>query len=170
MKTGYQLAHLNGLKPKHIYVLVDLWKAQGKNTATIKNYMAKLRKVGVLLDKPQLVKSGNDTYQINRRSYAPTYNKAIHQIDFSKCTEPMIQLSLEAQSLFGLRREESMKLILSEAWLGDTLKIKPSWTKGGIGRTLQITNAEQLKWLLKAIQQVPKGQSLIPKSEPINST
>lgn len=160
---GYKLGHLNGLKPKHIYILVDLWKAQGKNTATIKNYMAKLRKVGVLLDKPQLVKPGNDTYHINRRSYAPTYNKAIHQTDFSKCTEPMIQLSLEAQSLFGLRREESMKLILSEAWLGDILKIKPSWTKGGVGRTLHITNAEQLQWLLKAIQQVPKGQSLIPK-------
>lgn len=103
--------------------------------------MAKLRKVGVLLDKPQLVKPRNDTYQIIRRSYAPTYNKAIHQTDFSKCIEPMIQLSLEAQSLFGLRREESMKLILSEAWLGDTLKIKPSWTMGGHCILLMLNNA-----------------------------
>lgn len=81
-EQGYKLGHLNGLKPKHIHALVDLWSAQGKSTATIKNYMAKLRKVGVLLHKPQLVKPGNDAYQIKRRSYAPTVNKAIHQTDF----------------------------------------------------------------------------------------
>jgi hypothetical protein len=72
-------------------------------------------------------------------------------------------LSLEAQSLFGLRREESMKLIISEALIGDSLRIKPSWTKGGIGRTLHITTHDQRQWLIKASQQVPKNQSLIPK-------
>lgn len=160
---GFMLAHINGLKPKHIHILVEHWKNQVKNPATIKNYMSKLRKVGVVLDKPQLVKPDNDAYQITRRSYAPTHNKAIHQVDFTHCTDPMIRLSLEAQSLFGLRREESMKLILSDAWNGDHLTIKPSWTKGGIGRTIDITNQEQREWLLKAIQQVPSGQSLIPK-------
>ena len=55
-----------------------------------------------------------------------------------------------------------MKLVLSEAFFGDHLRIKPSWTKGGIGRTLHITNDEQRLWLLKAIKQVPHGQSLIP--------
>ncbi|HAT1956917.1 TPA: integrase [Legionella pneumophila] len=164
-EQGYKLGHLNGLKPKHIHTLVDLWKAQGKSTATIKNYMAKLRKVGVLLDKPQLVKPGNDTYQIHRRSYAPTYNKAIHQTDFSNCSDPLIRLSLEAQALFGLRREESIKLIISEAWQGNCLRIRPSWTKGGIGRTLNITNEEQRQWLTKAIRQIPEGQSLIPKDK-----
>lgn len=164
-EKGYKLGHLNGLKPKHIHTLVDLWKTQGKSTATIKNYMAKLRKVGVLLDKPQLVKPGNDAYQINRRSYAPTYNKAMHQTDFSNCSDPLIRLSLEAQSLFGLRREESIKLIISEAWQGNCLRIQPSWTKGGIGRTLNITNEEQRQWLTKAIQQIPAGQSLIPKDK-----
>lgn len=162
-EQGYKLGHIKGLSPKHVHVLVELWKKQGKNPATIKNYMAKLRKVAVLLEKPQLVKSSNDAYQINRRSYAPTINKAIHHVNFSKCTEPLIRLSLEAQSLFGLRREESMKLIISEAWQGDSLKLKPSWTKGGIGRTIYITNEEQRQWLLKAVQQVPKGHSLIPK-------
>lgn len=162
---GFKLAHINGLKPKHIYVLVDLWKAQGKNTATIKNYMAKLRKVAVLLDKPQLVKAGNDSYQIARRSYAPTANKAIYQTDFSNCSDPLIRLSLEAQALFGLRREESMKIVISEAWFGDHLKIKPSWTKGGVGRTLAITNEEQRQWLNKVTQQIPRGHSLIPQNK-----
>lgn len=162
-EQGYKVGHINGLKPKHVYILVDLWKTQGKNTATIKNYMSKLRKVAVLLDRPQLVKPGNDSYQINRRSYAPTHNKAIHQTDFSQCADPFIRLSLEAQALFGLRREESMKLIVSEAWQGNCLKIKPSWTKGGIGRTLQITNSEQAEWLSKVMQQIPTGHSLIPQ-------
>jgi len=161
-EQGCMVAHINGLKSKHVHILVEHWKKQGKNPATIKNYMSKLRKLAVLLDKPQLVKPGNDTYKITRRNYAPTHNKAIHQIDFSKCTDPNIRLSLEAQLLFGLRREESMKLIVSEARQGDRLRIKPSWTKGGIGRILEITNDEQRQWLSKAIQQIPIGQSLIP--------
>lgn len=163
-EQGYKLGHISGLKPKHIYILVERWKSQGKNTATIKNYMAKLRKVAIMLNKPQLVKPGNDAYQIEKRSYAPTHNKAIYQTDFSKCPDPLIRLSLEAQSLFGLRREESMKLIISEAWLGNSLKIQPSWTKGGIGRTLNISNESQRQWLSKAIQQIPSGQSLIPRA------
>ncbi len=163
-ELGFNLAHIKGLKPKHIHVLVEHWKTQNKNQATIKNYMAKLRKIAILLDKPKLVKPSNDTYQIPPRSYVPTHNKAILQVDFSKCTDPMIRLSIEAQSLFGLRREESMKLIISEAWIGDSLRIKPSWTKGGIGRSLHITNNDQQRWLIKASQQVPTGQSLIPKS------
>ena len=114
-ELGFNLAHIKELKPKHIHVLVEHWKTQNKNPATIKNYMAKLRKIAILLDKPLLVRLSNDTYQIPRRIYVPSHNKAIHQVDFSKCTDPMIRLSLEAQSLFGLRREESMKLIISEA-------------------------------------------------------
>lgn len=161
-EQGYKVAHIKGLAPKHIHILVELWKQQGKNSATIKNYMSKLRKIALVLNKPQLVKPSNEEYQIKKRSYTPTMNKAIKSIDFSQCTDPMIRLSLEAQLLFGLRREESMKLMISEAWVGEYLKIKPSWTKGGIGRILHITNDEQRLWLIKAIQQVPKGQSLIP--------
>ena len=130
-EQGYQLTHIKGLKPKHIHVLVEHWKNENKNPATIKNYMSKLRKLAVIINKPDLVKPSNDTYQINRRSYIPKSNKAIHNVDFSKCDEPLIRLSLEVQSLFDLRREESMKIIISDAAQGDSLVIKPSWTKGG---------------------------------------
>lgn len=160
---GFKINHIKGLKPKHIYVLVEHWKAQGKQTATIKNYMSKLRKIAVLLDKPKLVKPDNEAYQIEKRSYVPKHNKAIHQVDFSKCTDPMIRLSLEAQMLFGLRREESMKLVLREAWQDDNLKIQPSWTKGGVGRTIPITSDKQRAWLQKTCGQVASGHSLIPR-------
>lgn len=162
-ELGYKVGHIKGLKSKHVHVLVEHWKKQDKNPATIKNYMSKLRKLAILLDKPTLVKPSNDDYRITRRNYTPTYNKAILNLDTSKCTDPMIRLSLEAQALFGLRREESMKLIISEAWQGNCLKIKPSWTKGGIGRTLEIISQEQREWLKKTSQIIPSGHSLIPK-------
>ncbi|RYB45565.1 integrase domain-containing protein, partial [Legionella pneumophila] len=101
---------------------------------------------------------------IGQRSYVSSINKAIHHIDLSRCTDPYIRLSLEGQMLFGLRREESMKFTLSEAHHGDSLTIKPSWTKGGIGRTLNITNEEQRQWLTKVSQQVKTGESLIPSN------
>lgn len=160
---GYKLSHIKGLKPKHIYVLVEHWKKEGKSPATIKNYMAKLRKVAVIIDKPKLVKANNEAYKLEKRTYIPTYNKAIHQTDFSKCQDRNIRLSLEAQALFGLRREESMKLKIHEAYFGNRLTIKPSWTKGGIGRTIPIQNETQRQWLLEASKQVASGQSLIPK-------
>lgn len=162
-ELGFKVGHLNGLKPKHVYVLVEHWKKQGKSPATIKNYMSKLRKLAYFIDNPKLVKSGNDAYQIDKRTYIPTQNKAIHHIDLNLCTDPHIRLSLEAQMLFGLRREESMKFVVSEAWYGDCLDIKPSWTKGGIGRLLKITNEEQMKWLFKVAEQIERGKSLIPK-------
>lgn len=168
-ELGYMLTHIKGLKPKHIHILVEHWQKQNKNPATIKNYMAKLRKVASVLNKPDLVKSNNDSYRISKRNYAPQYNKAITHVDFSKCQDPMIRLSLEAQSLFGLRREESMKIVLSEAWQGARLIIKPSWTKGGIGRDIKLTNEEQRQWLIKAKNQIPTGHSLIPKEKTYKS-
>lgn len=102
-ELGFKVSHLNGFKAKHVYILVEHWKKQEKSPATIKNYMSKLRKMAYLLDKPNLVKTGNDTYQIERRTYIPTQNKAIHHLDLNLCTDPHIRLSLEAQILFGLR-------------------------------------------------------------------
>lgn len=168
-ELGYMLTHIKGLKPKHIHILVEHWQKQNKNPATIKNYMAKLRKVASLLNKPDLVKSNTDSYQISRRNYAPQYNKAIAHVDFSKCQDPMIRLSLEAQFLFGLRREESMKLVLSETWQGGRLIIKSSWTKGGIGRDIKLTNEEQRQSLIKATNQIPTDHSLIPKEKSYKS-
>ncbi|HFL2715799.1 TPA: phage integrase N-terminal domain-containing protein [Legionella pneumophila] len=159
---GYKIGHIKGLKAKHVYALVEHWKSEGKNPGTIKNYMSKLRKATSLLENPTLLKPDNASYKIDKRVYVSTVNKAIHNIDVSKCTDPHIKLSLEAQILFGLRREESMKFTLSEAHHGTSLIIKPSWTKGGIGRTLPITNDAQQQWLIKVSQLVKPGQSLIP--------
>ena len=162
-ELGYKVGHVKGLQAKHVYALVKHWKSQGKNPATIKNYMSKLRNTASLLNKPNLIKPDNAAYKIDKRSYSSTINKAIHHIDLSKCTDPHIRLSLEGQALFGLRREESMKFTHSLAHQGNLLHIMPSWTKGGIGRSLEITTDAQREWLDKVAQLVSPGESLIPR-------
>lgn len=164
-ELGFKVGHIKGLQAKHILVLVDHWKTQGKNSATIKNYMSKLRKTAQLLDNPKIIKSDNAAYNIDKRSYAPLHNKAIHHIDLSTCTDARIRLSLEGQALFGLRREESMKFTLSEALQGNTINIMPSWSKGGIGRVLQVTTLAQREWLNKISMLVKSGESLIPSDK-----
>ena len=67
------------------------------------------------------------------------------------------------QREFGLRREESIKIRIHEAVIGDELHLKSSWCKGGRARTIKIRYPEQ--W--EAIKQVQDfiGQSqraLIP--------
>ncbi len=162
-ELGYKVGHVKGLQAKHIYALVDHWKSQDKNPGTIKNYMSKLRNVATLLNNSKLIKPTNAEYKIDARSTTGV-NKAIYKIDYSKCTDPYIRLSIEGQALFGLRREESMKFTLSEALHGNAIFLKPSWTKGGIGRTINITNPEQIQWLNKVASLVQPGESLIPNS------
>uniref|UniRef100_UPI00241527A4 phage integrase N-terminal domain-containing protein n=1 Tax=Legionella yabuuchiae TaxID=376727 RepID=UPI00241527A4 len=164
-ELGFKVSHLKGLKSKHAYILVEHWKKQEKSPATIKNYMAKLRKTADLLDKPKLIKKGNDSYQIDKRSYAPTHNKAIHHLDLSRCTDPYIRLSLEAQILFGLRREESLKFIWSEAWHGDCLFIKPSWTKGGIGCVFRLIRTVITVLIRTAISLHSNARVIIKKDD-----
>lgn len=159
---GFKVGHIKGIKERHVMALVSHWKREGKNPATIKNYMAKLRKMANQLGVPEMIKPDNTAYQIEGRAYLPTVNKAITEIDFSKCQDAHIRLSLEGQSLFGFRREESLKFILSEAHAGNYLNIQPSWTKGGIGRIIKIRTEEQRLWLKRVQQLIRPGQSLIP--------
>lgn len=164
-ELGFKVGHIKGIKERHVHALIEHWKNQGKNPATIKNYMAKLRKMAIQLGTPELIKSENTYYQIESRSYVPSVNKAITDIDFSQCRDAHIRLSLEGQALFGFRREESLKFTLSEAYEGHYLNIQPSWTKGGIGRIIKIRTEEQRQWLNRVSQLVRPGQSLIPSEK-----
>ena len=68
--------------------------------------------------------------------------------------EPIARILLSLQIHFGLT--------LSEAGNGRNLKIRPSWTKGGIRRSLEITTDAQWQWLKKIARLVRPGESLIP--------
>jgi integrase len=70
-------------------------------------------------------------------------------------------MSLELQQAFGLRREEAIKIRPDLADRGDTLWLKPSWTKGGRERIIPIRTEKQRAVLDNARQLAGKG-SLIP--------
>jgi len=162
---GFKISHVKGFKPKHVFKLVEHWKEENKSAATIKNYLSQLRELGKLLDDNKLVKPDNTPYNIGSRQYFPEKSKAIHEVDFSKCTDPLIRLSMEGQYLFGLRREESIKFNLSQALIKkDAILLAPSWTKGGIGRSIPITNQAQRDWIERVKQTVEYGQSMIYES------
>ena len=51
------------------------------------------------------------------------------------------RLSLRLQAAFGLRREESIKIVPSWADRGNSLALKDSWTKGGRQREIPTRTA-----------------------------
>ena len=159
---GYILSSIYQLKPKHIDALISIWVDRGNKPATIKNNMAKLRWAATQIGKSNVIKRGNQAYQIPKRRYMSSSNKAIDHLDLSKITDPYIQLSIEAQQLFGLRREEAIKLVPSQADCGDLLCLKSTWTKGGIARQVPITNDKQRDFLARAKAFVGNNRSLIP--------
>jgi len=156
---GYQLDNIKQLKQKHICNLVDYWKDQYLDVATIKNRMSTLRYACRLLKKANVVFS-NDHYDIGQRTYVPTSNKAIKNVNLTKINNLYVKQSLKLQQLFGLRREESIKFNVSVADKGDYIELKSSWTKGGIGRIIPVANQEQ-RDCLEQIKQLCKVKSLI---------
>lgn len=165
---GFKVGHVKGIKGKQIEALINHWKSQEKKPETIKNYLAKLRKMARFLGTPEILKPINSCYQIEGRKLH-TSNRALHHMNFPHCKDPYIRLSLEGQSLFGLRREESLKIIIHEADAGKYLSLKPSWTKGGIGRIVPIHTQEQRDWINKVKSLVRFNDSLIPPGQSYHS-
>jgi len=126
--------------------------------------MSALRKLADLIKKPQLIPS-NDKLNIGKRSYISEKNKALLNPDFTNITDKYIKVSLELQRVFGLRREESLKIKPHLADKNDTLQLQPSWCKGGRGRNIPIRTEEQRYWLEEAKAVVEHGHSLIPENK-----
>ncbi len=127
----------------------------------MKNRMSVVRHLALVMDKSGIVPSNTDL-GIGLRKYVPTINKALRNPDFSGITHEYLKVSLEFQRLFGLRREESLKIKPHLADKGDELKLKSSWCKGGRERTIPILTEEQRYCLDKAKEVVGKfGNSLI---------
>lgn len=160
---GYHLDNINQVKQKHVYSLVEHWKDQFLNTATIKNRMSALRVACGLMGKKNVIKN-NDHYYIGKRSYIPEQNKAIVNIDLHKIADPYIKTSIELQQLFGLRREESLKFIPKLADKKNHIELQASWTKGGVPRSIPITSQAQ-RILLNRAKTLCGESSLIPKDK-----
>lgn len=159
---GYRLNRIQGLKPKHIEAAVKYWQQIPLSIATIKNRMSALRNMCDKINKPNIIPS-NDNLNIGKRKYIPSKNRAIFNPDFSKISNDYIFISLQLQRVFGLRREESLKIKPHVADKGSQLALLPTWCKGGRGRFVPIRTEEQRYWLDRAKELANEyGLSLIP--------
>lgn len=159
---GFGLAHVQGLKTKHIETVVAHWKTQELSNATLKNRTAALRYLANKLNKMNIVPC-NTALGIGARHYVAKTNKALSNPDFSGISDAYILHSLQLQRLFGLRREEALKIKPFLADQASHLILQPSWCKGGRGRIIPIRTEEQRHWLEKAKQLVSQPErSLIP--------
>ena len=160
---SYKLRDIRGLKQKHILAVVKSWQEKGLSNSTIKNRTAAIRNLCGKINKSNIVPS-NKQMEIGNRRYTPKINRAIHNPDFAKISNTYIRISLELQRVFGLRREESIKIKPIIADKGEKLELLSSWCKGGRGRAIPIKTDEQRYWLEEAKKLVRNyDESLIPK-------
>lgn len=160
-ELGYKVRDIRNLKPKHVDILIEGWKAEGLATGTLKNRMAHLRYWAENIGKASIIQS-NDEYGLERRTMH-NGNKA-QRLNLDKLASiacPHIKMSLRLQAAFGLRREEAMKFQPRFADKGDYIALKSSWCKGGRSREVPITTDRQ-KALLNEAKALAGNDSLIP--------
>jgi integrase len=161
----FGLRDIQGLKQKHITAIVKFWQEKQLKVSTIKNRMAVLRFLCGKINKANLIPA-NKELGIGNRVYVPVKNRALHDPDFSKISNKYVFISLQLQRFFGLRREESLKIKPHMADKGDKLELLSSWCKGGRGRVIPISTAEQRYWLDQAKNLAGNfDNSLIPKNK-----
>ena len=159
---GIQISHITHFKPRHVIYLVKKWQESGVMTSTIKNRLSQLRFLSQLIRRPDLMPKLNKDLDVGARIYISPVSKAIHEVDLSKFKNLLIHYSVQLQQQFGLRREESIKFIASDADKGSHITLTASWTKGGIERNIPITNDTQRVLLDEIKTKINKGNSLIP--------
>ena len=161
-EMGFRHMDAHRLKPKHVERLVERWLAEGLAPGTIKNRTTALRWWAEKIGKENVVARSNAACGIADRVYVTNVSKA-KALDVDRVQQIpdlFIHMSLGLQALFGLRREESIKIIPAWADRGDRLVLKDSWTKGGREREIPIRTQEQRR-LLDEAKALAKGKSLI---------
>lgn len=162
---GYQVSNIKHLKPRHAEYLVKQWQAQGLSVGTIKNRLSQLRFVFKAIGKAHLFPKLNEDLGIEQRTYINPVSKAIHAIDVSQFDNLLIRYSILLQQHFGLRREEAIKFIASQADKGNQITLQASWTKGGVERNIPIKTPEQRALLDEIEAFVGRGNALIPEGK-----
>jgi hypothetical protein len=159
---GYRHMSAQSLKPKHAEQLAQRWLAEGLSAGTIKNRMTALRWWAEKIGKDNVIARTNDAYGIPERVYVTNISKGkeLDMDNLQQIPDPFVRISLALQALFGLRREESIKLIPALADQGDRLTLKSSWTKGGRPRQVPIRTPEQ-RQLIDAAKALARQGSLI---------
>ena len=164
---GFKKMSATSLKRKHGIALFKHWDKEKVSVGTIKNRMACLRWWAEKINKPGVVFKTNEEYfkildqKVECRSHQPV-NRAweLAEAHLEKVEDDYAALSLRLRHEFGLRREESIKFIVSYADQGDRIALKGSWAKGGRDRTIPVLHESQ-RQLLDDIAKKTGKRSLI---------
>jgi integrase len=161
-EMGFRHMNAHSLRPKHVQKLVEDWLAEHLSPGTIKNRMAALRWWAEKTGKQNIIARSNAAYGIPDRVYVTNVSKAKELVmdQLEQIRTLCIRISLRLQAAFGLRREESIKIVPAWADRGNTLVLKDSWTKGGRPREIPIRNLEQ-RQLVDEAKALAKGKSLV---------
>ena len=161
-EMGFRHMNAHSLKPKHVEKLVERWLAEHLSPGTIKNRMSALRWWAEKTGKENIIARTNAAYGIPDRVYVTNISKAkeLAMDQLANIRTLCIRISLRLQGAFGLRREESIKIVPSWADRGGSLMLKDSWTKGGREREISVRTLEQ-RQLLDEAKALAKGKSLV---------
>lgn len=164
-EAGYKDVRKAGdLKGRHVNALITRWQRESLSIGTIKNRMATLRWWAEKVDKASSIPRDNAQLGIPNRTFVTQESKA-RELDgesLNAVKDASVKMSLELQEAFGLRREEAIKFIPDYADLGESIRLKSTWTKGGKEREIPIRTAQQREVLNRAHNLAGKG-SLIPR-------
>lgn len=131
-----------------------------------KNILAGIRWLLEQISKSNLLPTGNAELGIRRRVYVAELSKAIdtsdERIDEIAKFNEYVAASLRLSRELGLRIEESIKVRVSEADLGNELKLQGSWCKGGVPRSVPIRTASQ-RAAVDTAHQIGGRNSLCPE-------
>lgn len=162
-KAGFQNLAATSLKPKHVEALLATWREQGISVATQKNRMAAVRWWAEKVHRQNCVPRTNGELGISRRVYVPEETRAWRLSDESlKGLGERMEVVLQLQQEFGLRREEALKFRPSEADRGAVIALKGSWCKGGRPRDVPVRNEAQKAVLEAAHRLAGKGSMIAP--------
>jgi integrase len=163
VELGFRHMSADSLKPKHVAALVERWQGEQIATGTIKNRMSAMRWWAEKVGKDNVVERTNDAYGIRDRVFVTNESKAktLDAATLAKINDAYTVMSVRLQAVFGLRREESIKIIPAWADRGDVLRLKDTWTKGGKYREVSIATAAQ-RAVLDAAKALANGGGLIP--------
>jgi len=167
---GYKLSHTEGFKQKHIRYLNKFWLSKQLNPSTIKNRNAYLRWLCQQLGKPEMMPT-NDELGVPKRKYLTNENKAVDlPVSTSNKINERLEILLNLERHFGLRRKEVLMIQPRVADQGDFIKLKGSWCKNGRPRNVPIHTAEARYWLNQSKLLAPnRTSSLIGEGKTFKS-
>lgn len=154
-EKGYKLEDVKGFGTRHMEALAKEWAYQGLSASTLQNNTSVMRTFSEWIGKPGMVRPSEHYFgaAANRTSIS-TEDKSWTQrgIDVdAKIAEvhahdPRVAHQLEGCRLFGLRVNEAAQL---QPWVADrgTYIEVVKGTKGGLSRTVPITNEKQREWI-----------------------